>query len=408
MKSDYDAIVIGAGPAGSTFARLAASGGMEVLVVDKRKELGVPVRCGEALGLGEPAKQDLELPKRCYSTIVQGVKVVGPNGKAITWADEGTKGYILERKFFDKWLAELAVDKGASVRTYTRATDILRDAEGRPNGVRISHGGREPHDIHAPLIVSAEGMESLMARQMGFKTVHSLYDVDTCYEYEMKPYDHENMIELYFGNKIAKRGYVWIFPKADRKANVGIGIGGNLTNGKKLGGMDGAAPKPLLDDFIARNKQLKTASTLLDFGGVISVGAPINGFVKDNCMVIGTAAKQVDPIHGGGIGMAMESGFMAADAALAAHKRKDYSKDSLLAYEKAWMAGAGKTMGHRLVLRKAMERLSDDDLNHIFNIVTQSDLPRIMDGDFPPVVARILAGRPQLIGVLSALLPSNR
>jgi hypothetical protein len=66
----------------------------------------------------------------------------------------------------------------------------------------------------------------------------------------MKPYDHENLIELYFGNKIAPRGYVWIFPKAQRKANVGIGIGGNVINSKKLGNLEGAAPKPLLDEFI--------------------------------------------------------------------------------------------------------------------------------------------------------------
>jgi digeranylgeranylglycerophospholipid reductase len=408
MRSDYDAIVIGAGPAGSTFARLAAAGGMEVLVVDKRKEIGVPVRCGEGLGLGEPAKQGLELPRRCYSTEVKGAKIVGPDGKEIVWANESTRGYVLERKIFDKWLAELAVDKGARVRTYTRAAGILRDAKGRPDGVRISHGGMEPYEVRAPLIISAEGMESLMAREMGFKTVHSLYDVDTCYEYEMKPYDHENLIELYFGNKIAPRGYCWIFPKADKKANVGIGIGANLTNGKKLGGMDGAAPKPLLDEFIAKNRQLKDASTLLDFGGVISVSAPIDGFVKDGCMVIGTAAKQVDPIHGGGIGMAMESGFLAADAALAAHKKKDYSKDSLSAYEKAWRATAGKSVSSHLLLRKVMEKLSDDDLDHIFNSVTQSDLADIMDGRFKGVVARILAGRPQLLGVLSALMPGAK
>jgi digeranylgeranylglycerophospholipid reductase len=141
---------------------------------------------------------------------------------------------------------------------------------------------------------------------------------------------------------------------------------------------------------------------------VISVSAPIDGFVKDGCMVIGTAAKQVDPIHGGGIGMAMESGFLAADAALAAHKKKDYSKDSLSAYEKAWRATAGKSVSSHLLLRKVMEKLSDDDLNHIFNSVTQSDLADIMDGRFKGVVARILAGRPQLLGVLSALMPGAK
>lgn len=404
MEYDHDVIVIGGGPSGATFARVAAAGGLDVLVIDKRKEIGVPVRCGEALGLSEPAKEGLDIPKSSISTEVDGAKIVAPGGKSIVWKDEGTRGYILERKFFDKWLCELAVEKGAQVRTYTRAIGILKDERGRPDGVRVTHGGREPFDLHAPLVVSAEGMESLMARAMGFKTVHSLYDVDTCYEYEMKPYDHEGLIELYFGNRIAPRGYVWIFPKAGRKANVGIGIGGLVSNGEKLGGMKGAAPKPLLDEFIKANEQLKDASTLLDFGGVISVGAPLNEFVKDNCMVIGTAAKQVDPIHGGGIGLGMESGVMAAEVALKAHQKKDFRKDALYEYEKRWREGPGPSMHKRLLLRKVMEKLGDDDLDHIFGCIGQGELGQIMAGNFAPPVAKVLGGRPQLLATLRGLL----
>lgn len=404
MDYDHDIIVIGGGPAGSTFARLAAGSGLDVLVIDKRREIGVPVRCGEGLGLGEVIKEGLDLPRQCYSTEVLGARVVAPNGKAIVWKNKDTRGWVLERKCFDKWLAELAVAKGAKVHTYTRALEVLRDARGRPDGVRLAHGGREPYEVRAPLVVSAEGMESLMARQMGFKTVHSLYDVDTCYQYEMKPYDHENLIELYFGNRIAPRGYVWIFPKADRKANVGIGIGGNVTNGEK-NGIKGADPKALLDDYIGSSPQLKEASTLLDFGGVISVGAPINEFVKDGCMVIGTAAKQVDPIHGGGIAIAMETGVLAAGAAVNAFAKKDFSRNFLYDnYEKPWRAGIGKGLDGKLTLRKVMENLSDDDLNHIFNTLAESDLKDVMDGRFAGPVAKIVAGRPQLVGALKALV----
>ncbi len=401
---DHDVIVVGSGPAGSSFARVAASAGLDVLVIDKRKEIGVPVRCGEALGENEVIKQDLDIPKQCYSVPLRGAKLITPNGKSITWVNDGTKGWILERKFFDKWLSELAVEKGATVKTYTRALSLLKDKSGKINGLTLSHGGREPFEVRAPLIVSAEGMESMMARAMGFKTVHSLYDVDTCYEYEMKPYDHENLIELFFGNKMAPRGYVWIFPKADRKANVGIGIGGNVTNDTKRGGISGAGPKPLLDEFIKNHEQLKDSSTLLDFGGVISVGAPINEFVKDNCMVVGTAAKQVDPIHGGGIALAMEAGVMAATIAIEAHKKKDFSKQVLYPYEKLWKETTGKTMAKRLLLRKVLEKVSDDDLNHVIGQIAESDLENLMGGNFAPTVAKLVATRPQLLGVLSGLL----
>ncbi len=407
-KFDHDVIIIGGGPAGSTFARLCANAGMDALIVDKRREIGNPVRCGEGLGEREVIKEGLEIPKQCYSTEIKGSKVVAPNGKTIIWATKETHGWVLERKIFDKWLAELAIDKGAKVKSYTRAIGVVKDEKGNPCGLKLSHGGREPYELRAPLIVSAEGMESMMAREMGFKTVHSLYDVDTCYQYEMKPYDHENLIELYFGNKLAPRGYVWIFPKRDRKANVGIGIGGNLANSKKNGDMPGADPKILLDSFIKDNEQLRDASTLYDFGGVISVGAPINEFVKDNCMVIGTAAKQVDPIHGGGIAIAMETGVLAASIAIDAHKRKDYSKASLLPYEVKWKDTLGKKMNKRLMLRKVMEKLSDDDFDHIFNSINDSDLSQIMAGNFAPSMAKVIGTRPQLLGVLSALAPGSK
>jgi digeranylgeranylglycerophospholipid reductase len=406
---DHDAIVIGGGPAGATFARMLASQGRDVLIIDKRKELGVPVRCGEVLGVSKLTGEGLELPRSAYSTRIRGARIYAPNGKSITWAEEGMSGWVLERKFFDKWLNELAVEKGAKVRTYTRALSVLKDAKGRPEGVLASHGGREPFEIRAPLIVSAEGMESLMARQMGFKTVHSLYDVDTCYEYEMKPYDHEGLIEIFFGNALAPRGYAWIFPKDGRKANVGIGIGGNLETDEKRGGIRGADPKRFLDDYVAGHPKLKDASTLLDFGGVISVGAPINEFVKDNCMVVGTAAKQVDPIHGGGIALAIESGMLAANAAVAAFGKNDFSREVLYnGYERPWREGLGKGLASRLLLRKVMEKLGDDDLNHIFNVLRQDDLPGLMDGNFAPAVAKVLAGRPQLIGALGALLPRGK
>ncbi len=404
MKYDHDAIVIGGGPSGSTFARYCAAAGMDVLIIDKRKEIGIPVRCGEGLGTREVLAQGLELPKRCISAEITGAKVVAPSGKEIVWKDTQTTGWVLERKMFDKWLCELAVDKGVKVHTYTRATELVKEG-GRIAGVKLSHGGKEPYEVRAPLVVSAEGMESLMARAAGFKTVHSLYDVDTCYQYEMKPYDHQNLIELYFGNEIAPRGYVWIFPKSDRKANVGIGIGGNYMNAKKgASGVDGADPKVYLEKFIASHPQLKDSSTLIDFGGVISVGAPMDEFVKDNFMVIGTAAKQVDPIHGGGIAIAMETAALAASTAIGAHKGKDFSRSALLPYETEWKATLGKKMAKRLMLRKVMEKLNDGDLDYIFNTITQKDLNDTMDGKFAAPVAKVVAGRPQLLKVLGALL----
>jgi digeranylgeranylglycerophospholipid reductase len=123
-------------------------------------------------------------------------------------------------------------------------------------------------------------------------------------------------------------------------------------------------------------------------------------------MIIGTAAKQVDPIHGGGIAIAMESGVLAAHAAIEAHKKKDFSKSVLYPYEKEWRSdrGSGPRLAKRLMLRKVMEKASDDDINHIFNCMSATDLEDLMHGKFAGLVTKVLTGRPQLLGVLRGLL----
>ncbi len=406
MKYDYDVIIVGAGPSGSTISRILAQNGMEVMVFDKRKELGEPIRCGEGLGAREVISQGLDIPRSCVSTDIKGAKVISPDGSSIVWKSKETTGWVLERKMFDKWLMEQAVHKGAKVQSYTRVFDLVKK-DGKIQGVKVSHADHEPYEVSAPLVVSAEGMEATLARKAGFRAFSSLYDVDTCYQYEMQEYDHENLIELYFGTKSSPRGYVWIFPKNDKKANVGIGIGAHLETGVKEGGIKGATPKDYLDRFIANHPQLKNASKLQDTGGIISVSAAIDSFAKDNFMVTATAARQVDPIHGGGIAMAMEGGLLAASTIMKAHKANDYSEKMLKEYETAWRNTLGKKVAKRLLLRKVMEAASDEDFNYIFKTINQDDLDQVMKGNFAGPVAKVVAGRPQLMGLLKALISSR-
>ena len=393
IQTEYDAIVLGAGPGGSTFGKKAAAAGMKVLVLDKKKEIGTPVRCGE--GIAEHSEADLGikvLPNAVASTI-EGARVFSPNGKTIRLKTPNTRGYVLERKLFDKHLAMDAVRAGAHVLPHTLAISLLKK-DGKPAGVKAVHMGEEI-EFRAPLVVSAEGMEAKIAREAGFDAKATLYDVDTCFEYEMAGVPCQPYIDLYFSSRLAPRGYVWVFPKGKDVANVGIGIGGNA----------GQNPKALLDQFIHEHPELFSKAQPVEYkGGIISVGAPINEFVKDNFLVIGTAAHQVDPIHGGGIGLAIQAGNMAAESAVEAFKKGDYSKKNMAAYEDKWRKQVGPKLAKRLMLRKVLEKLSDDDWNHVVGSINEADLDKVLAGDYKPVVAKVLITRPTLLKVLGVLM----
>lgn len=388
---NYDVIVIGAGPGGSSFAREAAKGGLNVIVVEKKKDLGTPVRCGEGIGMHWVDSLGLKITNGVGYGI-DGAAVYSPNGRELIVSTPETKGYVVERKIFDKHIAISAARAGAHFMPKTMVTGLVKEG-GRIAGVNALRDGEEL-EVRAPLVVSAEGMEAKIAREAGFNAKTDPYDVDSCYEYEMVNVECRRLIELYFGNALAPRGYVWVFPKGNDYANVGIGVGGSMN----------ADPKALLDKFIASNPRFAKAEPIEVKGGVISVGAPIDSFVKDNFMVIGTAAHQVDPIHGGGIGLAIEAGEIAAKHAIASCEKQDYSEAALKGYEKEWREVQEPKLSKRLKLRKVIEQLSDDDFNHIFKEVGDSDILKVLDSDFKPVAAKILLKRPTLIKVLKALM----
>ncbi len=395
LQTEDDAIVIGGGPAGSSFSRTAASLGVKVLMLEKKKDLGTPVRCGEGLEAEAVAGWNLPSnPATWYAMEMKGAKLYSPDLTSVTLQTEKTGGYILERKIFDKLLATEAGRKGAHVLPHTQVMSLTRDKDGKPNGVIAKHMD-DTIEFKAPLIISAEGMEAKMARTAGFPAVASLYDTDTCFEYEMVNVDCEPLIELFFTTKFAPRGYVWIFPKGKDVANVGVGIGGATSKGGDA--------KRLLDEWIKQYPRLKNAEPTQCMLGAISVGAPLKEFTKDHIMVIGTTAHQVDPIHGGGIHLAMGAGAMAARVAAKAVEQQDFSKEFLSAYDKEWYAKEGDKLARRLALRKSMEKLSDKDFNDIFHELSGEDIDKMMTGHYKGVIGRILLKHPGLFKMLGPI-----
>lgn len=391
MRSDWDVIVVGGGPGGLFFAIRAAEKGLKVLVLDKKQEIGSPVRCAEGLGLDAVemlVKAGLPDSEKWKGHLVHGAYLYAPNGRSVYIPGDG---YVVERTMMEKEMAKAATRKGAVVLARHDVYDVIKD-ESKVVGVRARFLG-DDREFYAPLLVAADGFESMIARLAGLNTFQPVYHVDSGFEYVMAGLNIDaDAIHLFFGTEVAPRGYVWIFPKDRDTANVGIGVDARLDRTAKY----------YLDKWIEEHDDeygFSDASIIDVRGGGIPVGGFLEKMTMDGLIVIGDAAHQVHPLHGGGMFLAMEAADIAAEVALKAHEKNDFSDAVLDEYNKRWWALRGKSLENALKLRYAFERLDDGDFNYFAEILSDEDILAMAEGDvdrIKSIALRALRGRPKL------------
>jgi flavin-dependent dehydrogenase/intein/homing endonuclease len=205
IDREYDVLVVGVGPAGSSVARHCAEKGLKTLAVEKRQEIGSPKRCGEGLSRSAAERMEIKVDNSWISKVVKGASIYAPNGKKITADFDGPEGWIIERKMLDKYLAKLAVQAGARVLTKTEVIGARR------NGNRLAvklRSGNETLEIGCKILVACDGIESRLPRMMGIDTTLPLSEIASCAQFEMTNVSIDpDRIELYFGNAIAPGGY---------------------------------------------------------------------------------------------------------------------------------------------------------------------------------------------------------
>lgn len=385
-----DAIIIGAGPAGTCCAKKLAEAGFAVKVYDKRAEIGSPKRCGE--GLSEASQQFVgKIPDRCIAQKMKGARLYAPDGRYLdAILTEG--GFILERKVFDKWLAEEAVKAGAAVQANTFVSGLLKDTNGYFNGVKGEFMGNK-FEEKARIVICATGAESPIRNQaLGVFSKVTL--VDSCIQYEMTNVDVvSDMIHIYLSNVLAPRGYVWVFPKGEHRANVGLGI---IPQDKK--------PSSYMQEFLKLHPEIAKGSIIEVNAGCVPVGGLVKDMVANGFILCGEAANHVNPIHGGGIKEAVISGQMAADVIAECLRNNDVSKKALNKYNDVWWEERGNHLKRVEKLRETLEKLSDQDLNDLVDALKPEDIIEFARGAKLSVLAKVLMRKPRLIAVAKHLL----
>ncbi len=325
----YDAVIIGAGPAGSTTAYTLAKGGAKVLIVDFKRRVGVPVQCAEFV----PSQLAHRFPEFfTEETVVQKVKEMvhlTPWGEVVTMPSEG---FMLRRDRFDSLIADLALKEGADLML---RTVFLGLEDGNVWLERVDT--RERFRVKADLVIGADGPRSRVARLTGDHTKIFLTTAQVTMPLKGRLED----LVIYFRDYIPG-GYGWVFPKGNL-ANVGVGIdpsfGVNVTKVLRR------FVEEVLSDGWVSDKVLSRTGGWIPAEGVKE---PVRG----NVLLVGDAGGFCHPITGGGIANAVLTGAMAGEAIL------DSSPDD---YREEVLGTFGETLGRaarkRLKYMKSWENL---------------------------------------------------
>ncbi|MBJ23173.1 MAG: hypothetical protein CMB64_00745 [Euryarchaeota archaeon] len=349
MQKEWDIIVIGGGPAGSTAARYASKENLSVLVIDGKKEIGEPLQCGELIPTVEelkrlcpdvPKMEDLfQTPENAISLRTSKLKLVPPSGKGITFPFEGL---MLNRPEHDKELVKLAKSKGVTYLTESYISKV--------EGQKIYT--RKGEIFSAKIIIGCGGTNDPIRRD--YWTEKSL-NIPVKFMLIDGEYDNTT-VELHFGS-CAPGGYAWVFPKKNG-ANIGLGIQKKYSKGKSL--------KKYAEKFYSKFE----GEVIFEGSGSLPMSGSVKSFTHDNKLISGDAAGMVLPSNGAGISTSMIGARIAGQVA-AEHLLNGVELNE---YNKRWDLQMGKIMRNSkrsLKMGNLLFRSPDFLVNLAFNRVTK-------------------------------------
>lgn len=376
----YDVVIIGAGPAGGSAAWHCAQVGLKTLVVEEHQAVGEPVHCGECLSQVACDRMGWKLPEEAVAMPVKGVRVVFPGDKTTKLTEEG---YVLEKHKFEQWIMKQAQNAGAQVALGKKVTALKRDAASQIWTIACADGS----SFQSKILIDASGVAALVSRLLN---LNARFQSVIGIQYEMKDIPTDGYMDFYIWPDLAPHGYLWMIPKGNGRANVGL-----VTN-------ENVKAKTYLDQFVAK-MGWKDKVVVKTFGGLIPASGPLEKTVDDGVMLIGDAAGFTSPLFEGGSHLGLMSGRFASQVAKKAIERNDTSKTVLSEYETLWKAEFpeyDKIIGGK----HALYAMTDEELEFVGSIMPP-ELASVSAAERVKFGAKVLAKKPGLFakGLNSAM-----
>lgn len=310
-----DLVVVGAGPAGAAAAITAQRRGASVVLVDKATFPRDKI-CGDGLTTGAlRLYEDLGVdPSRVGSwTPVHDIQVSGPKGYTATFPlprDRGAYAVVARRADLDAAVVDRAREVGVDVREGTEITGIVDDAEADRVVLTTADGAT----LAARHVIAADGMWSPLRKLLGTATPGYLGEWHAFRQYFSGTGPKARDLWVWFEPDLLP-GYAWSFPLPDGGANVGFGIqrGAKITTKEMKALWPELLARPHIAAVLGPDAVAEGRHQAWPIPARIDEVALTHGRV----LWVGDAAAATDPMTGEGIGQALLTGVLAAEAVVA-------------------------------------------------------------------------------------------
>ena len=365
---NFDVVVVGGGPAGSSAAHMAAKNGCTVALIEKEKEIAETVRTSGVTWISDI--NEFGIPKDCYNPIKK-FSFCSPKNY-VTIADDVAKAAVLDVRKTYRFLSTRAKSSGSELFTDTNVSEVLKNSAGKCVGVVAKSQGKLIQ-FNAKVVIDASGFTSIVAKELGYVTQWKKFGAGAEFEVKTEKLEYDNWW-LMVGQEYSPAGYAWIFPTSKNTARIGVGIG------KPDSDVDPTVRlNELIDKKIGPIKDLGNIEKIEFHYGLIPNDGLSRKTVYDNLILVGDSAGQANPLVLEGIRYAIRFGEVAGKVAADAIKNNNTTEASLIPYEKEWKKAIESKINSAVKVQNRWVGLSDDEWDKELDIINELTADEFLD-----------------------------
>ena len=347
-----DVLVIGAGPAGLLATNEIAKRGYTVSVLEEHEKVGEPDHCAGLLSTSGLKRLGIRLPKKIIQNTVDGAKIYSPSGHSITVERGKREANVIDRRLFDAWLASKATDSGAEIITKAKAQEFVRSNR-RISGIGVKRDNNI--ELNAKAFIIAEGSRCRLSGSLKFPIVKRTSKYPA-FQYEVSGVDiEENIVEMFYGKKVAPGFFAWIIPLGDSRARIGLAAHNNSKTRLNA----------LINHHKIISKRMKRAKIERSLGGIVLVGMPISKMTVENTVIVGDAAGIVKATTGGGVILGGITARVAGRTVAESLSNEENMNQALSQYDKKWKAMVFKELQAMYLAQRALSSLDDKGIDSV-------------------------------------------